>query len=232
MEWIQKRGYLLGTASLATLVLGGYLAIGWAPPDVNQHDVMRIMYVHVPSAWTAYLGFFGTLIGSVLYLWKQDTIWDTLAVAAAEIGVLMTALTLATGSTWGRPIWGVWWTWDPRLTSTAILFVIYSGYLMLRALQTNPAARARQAAVIGIIGFIDIPIVHFSVLWWRSLHQGPTVLKPNLGEPSLDDRMEVALMVNMLAFTLLFVFLLGQRMRLARLEARRDQLLYEEVRSA
>jgi len=221
MDWIQKRGYLLGTASLATLVLGGYLAIGWAPPDVNQHDVMRIMYVHVPSAWTAYLGFFGTLIGSVLYLWKQDAIWDTLAVAAAEIGVLMTALTLATGSTWGRPIWGVWWTWDPRLTSTAILFVIYSGYLMLRALQTNPAARARQAAVIGIIGFIDIPIVHFSVLWWRTLHQGESI---GLAGSTIDNSILWPLPLTMIGFTCLFGAATLMRMRAeladARVEAR------------
>lgn len=232
MEWIQRRGYLLGVASLASLLLGGYLALVWSPPDVNQHDVMRIMYVHVPSAWTAYLAFFVTLVGSAMYLWKQDTKWDRLAVSAAEIGVLMTALALATGSTWGRPIWGVWWTWDPRLTSTAILFVIYVGYLMLRALQSDPVARAKQSAVVGIIGFLDIPIIHFSVLWWRSLHQGPTFLKPNLGEPSMDDRMEVTLVVNMLAFTVLFAYLLGQRMRLAAMEEQRDGLLYQEAQRA
>lgn len=232
MEWIQERGRLLGAASLVSLVVGGYLGLVWSPPDVNQHDVMRIMYVHVPSAWTAYLAFFVTLIGSIMYLWKQDALYDALAVSAAEIGVLMTALTLATGSTWGRPIWGVWWTWDPRLTSTAILFVIYVGYLMLRALQSDPLARARQSAVVGIIGFIDIPIVHFSVLWWRSLHQAPTVLKPNLGQPSMDGRMEVTLLINVLAFTILFLYVLGQRMRLARLEEWRDRVLYEEVQRA
>lgn len=232
MEWIQERGRLLGAASLVSLVVGGYLGLVWSPPDVNQHDVMRIMYVHVPSAWTAYLAFFVTLIGSIMYLWKQDALYDALAVSAAEIGVLMTALTLATGSTWGRPIWGVWWTWDPRLTSTAILFVIYVGYLMLRALQSDPLARARQSAVVGIIGFIDIPIVHFSVLWWRSLHQAPTVLKPNLGQPSMDGRMEVTLLINVLAFTILFLYGLGQRMRLARLEEWRDRVLYEEVQRA
>ncbi|MGI8824265.1 MAG: cytochrome c biogenesis protein CcsA [Chloroflexota bacterium] len=229
MEWIEKRGYLLGTASLATLIFGGYLGLIWAPPDVNQGDAMRIMYVHVPSAWTAYLSFFLTLVGSLMYLWKRDARWDRFAVSAAEIGLLMTALTLTTGSTWGRPIWGVWWTWDPRLTTTAILFVIYAGYLMLRALQTDPVTRARQAAVVGIIGFLDIPIIHFSVLWWRSLHQGPTILQPSLKDPTMDDRMEVALMVNLLAFTILFVFLLGQRLRLARLEEQRDDVLFHEA---
>src|SRR5919205_397990 len=159
MEWIQQRGYLLGTAALALLGLGGYLALLWSPPDETQGDAMRIMYVHVPSAWTAYLAFFLVLAGSVLYLWKRDLKWDRLAGSAAELGVLFTALTLALGSIWAKPIWGVWWTWDPRVTTTAVLFVIYIGYLMFRALQPDPGVRARQAAVIGIIGFVDIPII-------------------------------------------------------------------------
>ncbi|GAC1443286.1 MAG: cytochrome c biogenesis protein CcsA [Chloroflexota bacterium] len=229
MEWIQRRGYALGTASLALLALGGYLGLMWSPPDVRQRDLVRIMYVHVPSAWTGYLAFFVVLIASVMYLWKKDLKWDRFAVASAELGVLFTALTLATGSTWGRPTWGVWWTWDPRLTTTAVLFVIYAGYLMLRALQPDPLARAKQAAVIGIIGFIDLPIVHMSVLWWRSLHQAPTVLLPGLKDPTLNDRMEVALMVNLLAFTVFLVFLLGQRLRLAKMEHRRDELLWEDA---
>lgn len=228
MDWIQQRGYLLGTASLGLLSLGAYLALIWSPPDINQGDVMRIMYVHVPSAWTAYLAFFIVLVASILYLWKRDLKWDRLAVASAELGVLLTALTLASGSTWGKPIWGVWWTWDPRLTTTAILFVIYAGYLMLRALQPDPLARARQAAVVGIIGFIDLPVVHMSVLWWRSLHQAPTIRL--LNDPTMDDRMEVALMVNLLAFTVFFVFLLGQRLRLAGLEQQRDEILWEEAK--
>ncbi len=227
MEWIEKRGYLLGTASLGLLGLGAYLALAWSPPDIHQGDAMRIMYVHVPSAWIAYLAFFLTLVGSIMYLWKRDLRWDRLAAASAELGVLLTALTLALGSIWARPIWGVWWTWDPRVTTTAILFVIFAGYLMLRALQTDPLARAKQAAVVGIIGFLDIPIIHMSVLWWRSLHQAPTLLKP--GDPTMDDRMEVALMVNLLAFTVLFVFLLGQRLRLSRMEQRRDELLWQEA---
>jgi heme exporter protein C len=121
----------------------------------------------------------------------------------------------------------VYWTWDPRLTTTAILFVIYVGYMMLRTLQSDPYLRARQAAVVGIVGFIDIPIIHMSVTWWRSLHQ--TTSFPLLRDPLIDDRMEVALMVNMLAFTLLFLFLLGQRMRLGRLEQQRDEFLWEEA---
>jgi heme exporter protein C len=230
MEWIQKRGYLLGGTSAAIFAIGGYLGLVWSPPDVLQGNVMRIMYVHVPSAWVAYLAFFIVLVASIMYLWKRDLKWDRLAVASAELGVLFTALTLAAGSIWAKPIWGVWWTWDPRVTTTAVLFVIYAGYLMLRALQPDLLSRARQAAVVGIIGFVDIPIIHMSVLWWRSLHQGPTVLQPGLGDPTMDDRMEIALMVNLLAFTVFFVFLLGQRLKLANLEQNRDELLWEEVK--
>lgn len=226
MKWIQQRGYLLGSASMVLLALGAYLGLVWSPPDVEQHDAMRIMYVHVPSAITAYLAFFFVLIGSVVYLWRRDLAWDRLAAASAEVGVLFTAITLVTGSLWGKPIWGVYWTWDPRITTTAIMFVVYAGYLMLRALQPDPVARAKQAAIVGIVGFVDIPIVHMSVTWWRSLHQGPTF---GLGEPTLDDRMQLAVMVNGVAFVVLFLFLLGQRLRLARMEQQRDELIWQEV---
>lgn len=225
MEWIQKQGRLLGSTALALLVVGGYLGLVWSPPDVDQGNAMRILYMHVPTIWTAYLAFFLVLVASVLYLWKRDLKWDRLAGSAAELGVLLTALTLAVGSVWAKPIWGVWWTWDPRLTTTAILFVIYAGYLMLRTLAVDPISRAKQAAVVGIIGFIDIPIVHMSVLWWRSLHQPPTLVR----NAPLDARMEAALLVNVVAFTVLFVFLLGQRLKLARLEQRRDEVLWEEA---
>src|SRR5436305_4216460 len=119
MDWIQKRSYLLGSASLGLLLLGGYLGLIWSPPDINQRDVMRIMYVHVPAVMMAYLAFFLVLVGSAMYLWKRDLKWDRLAGSSAELGVLFTAFTLTTGSIWGRPVWGVWWTWDPRLTTTA-----------------------------------------------------------------------------------------------------------------
>lgn len=230
MNLLERRGQALGTASLGLLLLGGYLGLRWAPPDVNQGDVMRIMYVHVPAVTDAYLGFFLTLVGSVVYLWKRDLKWDRLAGASAELGVLFTALTLAAGSIWANPTWGVWWTWDPRLTTTAILFVIYVGYMMLRALQPDPLARARQSAVVGIVGFVDIPIVNQSVSWWRSLHQSTSF--PLLKDPLIDDRMEVALLVNVLAFLLIFLFLLGQRLRLARLEQERDEFLWQEAQRA
>lgn len=229
-DFADRHVRLLGLISLGLLIVAGYLALIWSPPDVEQHDAMRIMYVHVPAVWTAYLAFFLVLISSVMYLWKRDPKWDHLAAASAELGVLFTALTLAAGSIWAKPIWGVWWTWDPRVTTTAVLFVIYVGYIMFRAMQPDAAARAKQAAVIGIIGFIDIPVVHMSVLWWRSLHQGPTL--QGLNGPTLDPRMEIALLVNTVAFTILFFFLLAQRLHLAQTEARQEAALQDVLSHA
>jgi heme exporter protein C len=227
MDWIQRNGRVLAVTSLLLLAIGGYLALVWSPPDVDQGDAMRILYLHVPSVAIAYLSFFIVLVSSIMYLWKRLLKWDRLASSAAELGVLFTALTLAAGSTWAKPIWGVWWTWDPRLTTTAILFVIYVGYLMLRALQVDRIARARQSAVVGIIGFVDIPVIHMSVLWWRSLHQKPTF--SGMGSPTMDGRMEIALVANLIAFGVLFLFLLGQRLRVAALEDERDVIVRNEL---
>jgi heme exporter protein C len=222
-----RHSTLLGLATLSLLLVGAYLGLVWSPPDVEQHNAMRILYLHVPAVWDAYLAFFLVLVSSAMYLWKRDRKWDGIAEACAEIGVLFTGLTLAAGSIWAKPIWGVWWTWDPRVTTTAVLFVIYIGYLMFRALQPDPGVRARQAAVIGIIGFVDIPIIHMSVTWWRSLHQGPTL--QGLAGPSLDPRMEVALLVNAVAFTMLFVYLLAQRLRLSEERWRHEEMLQEAL---
>jgi heme exporter protein C len=184
-------------ATAATLVLG--LAV--APPDAVQGQAQRLMYVHVPAAWTAYLAFGVVLLASIAYLVKRDIRWDRRARAAAEIGAGMTALTIALGSIWGRPIWGVWWTWDPRLITTTVLLLIFIGYLGVRGLSLDAHLNARRAAAVGIIGFVNVPIVHFSVVWWRALHQPPTVLRPG-GPAAIDPVMLTALMVGLVAFTL------------------------------
>jgi heme exporter protein C len=174
------------------------------------------MYLHVPAVLTAYLAFGLVLLGSVAYLFTRRAGWDRLAAAAAELGVLFTGLTIASGSIWGKPTWGTWWTWDARLTSTAVLFLVYVGYLLLRAMVEEPGQRARYAAVMGIVGAVNIPIVHFSVKWWRALHQPSTVLGP---EPSpIAGPIALALFVNWVAFTLLFAYFLSRRMEIARLE--------------
>ncbi|HEV3311799.1 MAG TPA: cytochrome c biogenesis protein CcsA [Chloroflexota bacterium] len=224
MTWLERNGSRFGMTALPLLAIGSYLALSWSPPDIHMGQDLRLLYIHVPTIWTGYIAFTITLIASVMVLWKKDLRWDDLAVASAEIGVVLTALAIIAGAIWGKLTWGVFWTWDPRLTSTAVLVVIFAGYLLLRALSDDTWVRARISAVVAIIGFIDIPVVHFSVLWWRSLHQGPTFLQPNLGDPTMDDRMELTLIVNTVAFTLLLLFLLSKRLELARLERKSEEV--------
>jgi heme exporter protein C len=206
----------LGWLALLALLAGLGMAFGYAPREAVQGNVQRIMYVHVPAVLTAYLAFALVLVGSVGYLASGRAGWDRLAAGAAELGVLFTAITIVSGSIWGKPTWGTWWTWDARLTSTAILFLVYVGYLLLRGMVDEPERRGRFAAVVGIVGAANIPIVHFSVKWWRALHQPSTILGP---EPSpIAGPIAAALLVNWVAFTLLFAYLLARRIELARLE--------------
>lgn len=201
----------LGTALTFALV---------SPPDDTQGDLVRIMYVHVPAAWLAYLAFLVTFVGSTAYLLTRHLRWDRIAAASAEIGVYFTGLAIALGMIWAKPTWGVWWTWDARLTLTAIMFFVYLGYLALRRTTDDPVARANRAAVLGIVGAVQIPLVHFSVVWWRTLHQPPSIIKPD-GPAIQDAMMLVALFVGVLAFTVVYVSLMVKRIELIHLEDQR-----------
>ena len=213
---------LPGGGGLAVaLILAVTVAIGLfgVPADRLQGDVQRIMYVHVPAAWLAYLAFFVTLVGSVGYLIRRDLRFDRLAAASAELGLVFTGAAIVSGSIWGKATWGIWWDWDPRLTTTAVMFVVYAGYVLLRGSIVERVRRARLAAVLGIVGFINVPIVHFSVLWWRGLHQAPTVLRP--GGSTIAPILLAVLLANVVAFTLAFAWLLRRRIAL---EATRDAI--------
>lgn len=203
---------LLGAAAASATAAAAILALLVAPPDAVQGQAQRLMYVHVPAAWLAYLSFAGVLLASVAYLVTRDLRWDRRARAAAELGVGMTALTIVMGSLWGRPVWGTWWVWDPRLVTTAILLLVYLGYLSVRELCDDRAAGARRAAAVGVIGFIDIPVVHFSVVWWRTLHQPATLLSPD--PAPMDPRMLAALLVAVGAFTLGGLVVFRRRLRM------------------
>ncbi len=209
---VTRRARQLDAAALLALAVGLVFATT-APADRLQGDLQRLMYVHVPTAWLAYLAFTVTLIGSIAWWRTRRDAWDDLAVGSAEVGVFFTGLALATGSLWGKPVWGVWWTWDPRLVTTALLFLIYLAYLGLRRGLSDPQVRARRSAILGIVAFVQVPIVHLSVVWWRTLHQPPTVLKP--GDPSMDHTMLAALMVNVVAFTLVYGALVRRRRDIA-----------------
>jgi heme exporter protein C len=194
-------------------------------------QLQRIFYVHVPSAWLAYLGFAIVFVCSIAYLRTGARRWDLMAHGAAEIGVLFATLVLITGPIWARPVWGTWWQWDARLTSTLVLWLTYVGYLLLRGLATDRTQAGRLAAVVGIVGFIDVPIVHFSVQWWRTLHpMGPTVADPTrssgLGGPEL-----ITFFTALIAFTLLFSWLLAVRVRLERTADEVDALELRAARS-
>ena len=187
-------------------------AVLTSPPDRDMGDLQKIMYVHVPAAWNAFLAFVVVFAGSVMYLWKREERWDLLAGAAAEVAAVLTALTIALGSIWGRPTWGVWWTWDPRLTSTAILLVIIVGYLALRSFVDEPERRARWSAAVGILGSLNVPIVYMSVRWWRTLHQ------PQSSPSTVDPAYAWGLRLNAIAFLLVMIWLVRARYRAARLE--------------
>ena len=205
-------GWLAGLALTAGLVM----AFGVAPREATQGNVQRIMYLHVPAILVAYLAFGVVLVASVIYLWERAAGADRLAHASAEVGVVFTSINIATGAIWRKPTWGTWWTWDARLTSVSIMFVIYLGYLLLRTMVEDRERAARFAAVLGIIAALDIPLVHFSVLWWRTLHQPPTLLRP--GPTPMDPAFVLALLVNLVAFVLLYGYFTAKRVRLLRQE--------------
>ena len=171
---------VLGFVALAAVTVMTAIALFVVPADLNQGDAQRIMYPHVASAWLAYLSFGVTALAGIGWLWKRDLRLDAVALAGAEIGVVFTAFAIWGGMMWGRPIWGVFWQWeDPRLTTTALLLALYVGYLLLRQLTDDPERRATRAAIVGIVAAIDIPIIHFSVEWWRGLHQTATIGSPD-----------------------------------------------------
>jgi heme exporter protein C len=207
-RWLPPFGWF----ALLFLLASQAFSVLASPPDRDMGDLQKIMYVHVPAAWVAFLAFTIVFAYSVRYLWKRNPAHDLAAFAAAEIGTILTALTIALGSIWARPTWGVWWTWDPRQTTTAILLLIFAGYLALRAFTDDEERRARWSAAVGIFGFINVPIVYMSVRWWRTIHQVQST------PSSVDSVYGLGLLLNSLAFTALLIFLVVARFHLAQLE--------------
>jgi len=200
----------LGIAAFVAVGLAQLAAVLTSPPDRDMGHLQKIMYVHVPAAWSAFICFAVVLWGSVRYLWRRSPNDDLLAAAAAEAGAVFTALTLALGSIWGKPTWGVWWTWDARLTSTAVLLMVFLGYLTLRAVTEDETRRARWSAAVGILGALNVPIVYMSVQWWRTLHQlqsSPRTLNPAY---------TMGLRTNAIAFLLLLSYFIARRYYVSR----------------
>jgi heme exporter protein C len=212
---------LVGLA-FAAVMAGLYMAFLFAPTEATMGDVQRIFYFHVPAAWVAFLAFLVVFVFSLAYLLQRRNEWDVLAASSAEVGVLFCTLVLVTGPIWAKPAWGVWWTWDARLTLTLVLWLIYVAYLMLRHYMTDPERRATFAAVLGVVGFIDVPLVYFSIRWWRTQHPQPVMAG---GEDSgLEPRMLATLLVCLVAFTLLYIVLLRVRVRMIALRDEIDRI--------
>ena len=199
-------------------------AFAYAPEDLEQGPPQRIFYIHVPSAWVGFVAFFVVFVASIAFLLTKSRRFDDIAAASAEVGMVFTSAVLITGPLWARPIWGTYWSWDPRLTSFLVLWLTYLSYLLLRGYVPDPARRARFSAVLGIVGFLDVPIVYISVRWWRALHPEAVIFTDE--GPQMPSEMLATLMLEFAAFTLLYVSLMSLRLRVARLrEAREEAVL-------
>lgn len=202
----------LGVVAFAAVIVAQTYSILTSPAEGDMGHLQKIMYVHVPAAWMAFISFFVVLVFSIRYLWKQRENDDLLAASAAEVGAVLTGLTLMLGMIWGRPAWGVWWVWDARLTSTLVLFLIFVGYLALRAFVDDTVQRAKWSAAVGAIGAINVPIVYMSVKWWRTLHQPPS------SPATLDPAYTMGLRLNAVALLLVTIYFIRKRYEIARLE--------------
>ena len=210
----------IGIVALVATIATVWFGIWVTPPDKIQGDLVRLVYIHPGVAWVAlYLAFGLAAVSSLLYLWPRtrSLFWDRLAAAAVEVGVVFNICTLVSGSIYGRPTWGVWWAWDARLTLTAVLLVLFLGYLALRRIPAEPEVRARRSAFVALFAAIDIPLIHFSVNWWNTLHQGATVLNPGL-KLKIHGSMALTLLLGFVALTLVFVWMLLVRYRIGVLE--------------
>ena len=212
--------YIIGILALVGTVATVWLGLWVTPPDKVQGDLVRLVYIHPGVAWVAlYLAFGLAAVSSLLYLWPRtrSLFWDRLAAASVEVGVVVNVCTLVSGSIWGKPTWGVWWVWDARLTLTAVLLIMFLGYMALRRVPAEPEVRARRSAFVALFAAVDVPLVHFSVNWWNTLHQGATVLNANLS-PQIHGSMAWTLLLGFVALTLVFVWMLLVRFRIGVLE--------------
>ncbi|HEX7776941.1 MAG TPA: heme ABC transporter permease [Parvibaculum sp.] len=211
MALTERLVWPLGAVTGLLIAAGVYFALFASPPDYQQGETVRIMYVHVPSAWLGMLGYMVMAGASLIALVFRHPLADVCAKSAAPIGAAFCFLALVTGSLWGRPMWGTWWVWDARLTSMLILLFLYLGYIALWATIEEPARAARAAAVLALVGSINVPIIHYSVVWWNTLHQPASVFR--IGGPAIAASMLLPLMLMALGFTFFFATLLVMRMR-------------------
>lgn len=219
---------LVPTAAVAMLA-ALWAALFYAPTERVMGAVQRIFYFHVPAALMMYVAYGLVFLASLMYLWKRQERWDELAAAAAEVGTVFATIVLITGPIWGKPVWGTWWVWDGRLTSTLVLWLIFAAYLMLRSYGGDGQQVARYCAVLGIIGFVDLPIIHYSVTWWRTLHPDAVIMTEGSIGQGLEASMLITVALGLVATALLFALMLTLRLRLERLQ-RRATAAHERLR--
>jgi len=215
----------LGLLAAALMVFAGYSALYVAPDEKTMHAIQRIFYFHVPSAICAFTAFFIVFVANFAYLGTRQEKWDWLAVAAAEVGVVCSTIVLITGPIWAHPVWGIWWTWDARLTSTFVLWLLYTAYLLLRGFLEDPQRKAMFSAVFGIFAFLDVPLVYFSNRLWRTQHPQPVILGGS--NSGLDPTMGKVLLVTFVAVLCIAVILISDRYRLERLRAEYETLRFQ-----
>ena len=213
---LQSTLLILGTVLMIAAL---YLIFVYVPTDKHTGIVQRIFYFHVPLAWISFLAFFVVFICSIIYLRRRTLKWDTFAHASAEIGILFTTLVLVTGPIWAKPVWGIWWTWDARLTATLVLWLVYIAYILVRNYAVTKEQGSRFAAVVGIVGFVDVPIVFIAVKLWRTQHPSTIVF-----EGGLTPEMVLTLLVSIAAFTVLYALLVIQSHSIKCLEGEVDSL--------
>ena len=213
-------GYLTGCTALS-IIITLYLIFIYVPTERTMGIVQRIFYFHLPSAWVAFLAFLVAFAAGIAYLLQRKPRWDMMELASVELGTLFSTIAIVTGSIWARPIWNTWWTWDPRLTSTLVMWLYYSASLMLRRTVEDPDRGARFGAVLSIVGFVNVPVVFLAIRLWRTIH--PVLISRDKGL-AMEPSMVLTLGASLVAFTLLYVCLLMIRMRAEYLRQKLDQL--------
>jgi heme exporter protein C len=207
------RSKILGILSLVLMIVNLYMIFIFAPNEVTMGVIQRIFYFHLPAGISSYVSAYLLGLGSIMFLIKRDLKWDRLAAASAEMGVLFTSLSIMSGALWAKPVWGIWWTWDARLTMQFLLALIFLSYLMLRAYLPEREKKAALGGVFGVLAMIDVPFNYLSIWWWRTQHPQPVILGGGL-----DSDMWKVLIVSFLAFGVLYTYLIGRRIAIARVE--------------
>jgi heme exporter protein C len=216
---------ILGAVAILLVIAAAYAAFFIAPEERTMGLIQRIFYFHVSSAWAGFSAFFLCFLGNLLYVWKRDQKYDWLAVSGAEVGLAFTTVVLITGPIWAHPVWGIWWTWDARLTSTFVLWLLYVSYLLLRTLVDEPDRRALLSSLFGIFAFLDVPLVFGAIRWWRTQHPQPVIMG---GQGSgLDPTMKSVFFFSALAMHVFMLFLVAERYALEKMQTEADFLARE-----